>query len=40
MKLRSLNIAPRALVAFGFFALLVIGLGLFSLGQNRVIKES
>ena len=39
MKLRSLNIAPRALVAFGFFALLVIGLGLFSLGQNRVIKE-
>ncbi|KTT04476.1 methyl-accepting chemotaxis protein [Pseudomonas rhizoryzae] len=40
MKLRSLNIAPRALVAFGFFALLVIGLGLFSLGQNRVIKDS
>nr|WP_145008291.1 methyl-accepting chemotaxis protein [Pseudomonas psychrotolerans] len=40
MKLRSLNIAPRALVAFGFFALLVIGLGLFSLGQNRIIKES
>ncbi|WP_295514486.1 methyl-accepting chemotaxis protein [uncultured Pseudomonas sp.] len=39
MNLRSLNIAPRALVAFGFFALLVIGLGLFSLGQNRVIKE-
>jgi len=39
VKLRSLNIAPRALVAFGFFALLVIGLGLFSLGQNRVIKE-
>ena len=40
MNLRSLNIAPRALVAFGFFALLVIGLGLFSLGQNRVIKQS
>jgi len=40
VKLRSLNIAPRALVAFGFFALLVVGLGLFSLGQNRVIKES
>ncbi|MDR6676769.1 methyl-accepting chemotaxis protein [Pseudomonas psychrotolerans] len=40
MKLRSLNIAPRALVAFGFFALLVIGLGLFSLGQSRVIKDS
>ncbi|WP_295465667.1 methyl-accepting chemotaxis protein [uncultured Pseudomonas sp.] len=39
MNLRSLNIAPRALVAFGFFALLVIGLGLFSLGQNRAIKE-
>ncbi|KUM42634.1 chemotaxis protein [Pseudomonas sp. EpS/L25] len=39
MKLRSLNIAPRALVAFGFFALLVTGFGLFSLGQSRVIKE-
>ena len=39
MNLRSLNIAPRALVCFGFFALLVIAQGLFSLLQSTDLKR-
>jgi methyl-accepting chemotaxis protein len=40
MNLRSLNIAPRALVCFGFFALLVVAQGLFSLLQSTDLKRS
>jgi methyl-accepting chemotaxis protein len=39
MNLRSLNIAPRALVCFGFFALLVIAQGVFSLLQSTELKQ-
>ena len=39
MKLRSLNIAPRAFLSFGFLTLLVLGLGFFSLSQSRLIKD-
>ncbi|HEX8591694.1 MAG TPA: methyl-accepting chemotaxis protein [Pseudomonas sp.] len=40
MNLRNLNIAPRSLLCFGFFALLVTVFGLFSLGQSSNLKES
>ncbi|MFJ4144399.1 methyl-accepting chemotaxis protein [Pseudomonas sp. NPDC089734] len=40
MKLRNLNIAPRSLLCFGFFALLVTALGLFSLLQSSTLKEA
>ncbi|GFM85825.1 methyl-accepting chemotaxis protein [Pseudomonas cichorii] len=40
MTLRNLNIAPRSLLCFGFFALLVTALGLFSLLQSSDLKES
>ncbi|WPO99089.1 methyl-accepting chemotaxis protein [Pseudomonas sp. HR96] len=40
MNLRSLNIAPRSLLCFGFFALLVAALGVFSLLQSADLKAS
>ncbi len=40
MNLRNLNIAPRALLCFGFFAVLITALGLFSLQQAVGLKES
>ncbi len=40
MNLRHLNIAPRALLCFGFFAVLITALGLFSLLQFAELKSS
>jgi len=40
MNLRNLNIAPRSLLCFGFFAVLITALGLFSLAQSSGLKES
>lgn len=40
MFLRQLPIAQRSLVCFGFFAVLVVGFGLFSLGQVSAIRAS
>lgn len=40
MNLRNLNIAPRSLLCFGFFAVLITVLGLFSLAQSSGLKES
>ncbi len=40
MNLRNLNIAPRSLLCFGFFALLITALGLFSLLQFAELKSS
>lgn len=40
MNLRNLNIAPRSLLCFGFFAVLITALGLFSLQQANGLKES
>lgn len=40
MNLRNLNIAPRALLCFGFFAMLITAMGLFSLSQSAALKES
>lgn len=40
MNLRSLNIAPRALLCFGFFALLVTVQGVFSLWQSADLKQA
>ena len=40
MNLRRLNIAPRSLLCFGFFAALITALGLYSLVQASNIKEA
>ena len=40
MNLRSLNIAPRSLLCFGFFAVLVCALGVFSLLQVAALQAS
>lgn len=40
MFLRNLRIAQRAMLCFGFFAVLIIGFGLFSLEQVSVIRAS
>ena len=40
MNLRNLNIAPRSLLCFGFFALLITAFGLFSLQQSAGLKDS
>jgi methyl-accepting chemotaxis protein len=40
MNLRNLNIAPRSLLCFGFFAVLITALGFFSLLQSAGLKES
>jgi methyl-accepting chemotaxis protein len=39
MSLRNFNIAPRSLICFGFFALLITAVGLFSLLQTSNIKD-
>jgi len=40
MNLRSLNIAPRSLICFGFFALLISAVGLFSLLQSVKLRDA
>ncbi|BAP41327.1 histidine kinase, HAMP region: chemotaxis sensory transducer [Pseudomonas sp. StFLB209] len=40
MNLRNLNIAPRSLLCFGFFALLISAFGLFSLYEASQLKDS
>jgi methyl-accepting chemotaxis protein len=40
MFLRRMRIAQRSLLCFGFFAVLVMGFGLFSLGQVSAIRAS
>ena len=40
MNLRRLNIAPRSLLCFGFFALLITALGLYSLLQASNLKNA
>jgi methyl-accepting chemotaxis protein len=40
MTLRRLNIAPRSLICFGFFALLIAAVGLFSLLQSSKLKDA
>ncbi|MBD8708796.1 MCP four helix bundle domain-containing protein [Pseudomonas sp. CFBP 13711] len=40
MNLRRLNIAPRSLICFGFFAVLIAAVGLFSLMQSSRLKDA
>lgn len=40
MNLRNLNIAPRSLLCFGFFAVLITALGIYSLLQASNLKEA
>ena len=40
MKIRSMNIAPRAFLGFAFIALLVVALGVFSLNRMAVIRQA
>lgn len=40
MSLRSLNIAPRALLGFSLIGLLMLGLGVFSLVQMGQIRQA
>ncbi|MDH0747808.1 methyl-accepting chemotaxis protein [Pseudomonas sp. GD03842] len=40
MNFRRLNIAPRSLACFGFFALLISAVGLFSLMQAARLKDA
>lgn len=40
MILRKLNLAPRSALCFGFFCLLIIGLGLFSVRQASVLNDA
>lgn len=40
MSIRSMNIAPRAFLGFAFIAVLVIGLGFFSLNRMAVIRQA
>jgi len=40
MFLRKVRIAQRSLLCFGFFAVLILGFGLFSLGQVSAIRAS
>lgn len=40
MNLRRLNIAPRSLLCFGFFALLIMALGLYSLQQASNLQDA
>jgi methyl-accepting chemotaxis protein len=40
MSLRNLNIAPRAFLGFAFIALLVIGLGVFSVSRMSIIRQA
>jgi methyl-accepting chemotaxis protein len=40
MKLRNMNIAPRAFLGFAFIALLVVALGFFSLNRMAAIRKA
>ncbi|QAY85945.1 methyl-accepting chemotaxis protein [Pseudomonas arsenicoxydans] len=40
MSLRNLNIAPRAFLGFAFIAMLVIGLGVFSVSRMSIIRQA
>ncbi len=40
MILRKLNLAPRSAVSFGFFCLMIIGLGLVALNQASSLNEA
>lgn len=40
MILRKLNLAPRSALCFGFFCLLIVGLGLFSVRQASVLNDA
>jgi methyl-accepting chemotaxis protein len=40
MSIRNMNIAPRAFLGFAFIAVLVIGLGFFSLNRMAVIRQA
>jgi methyl-accepting chemotaxis protein len=40
MSIRSINIAPRAFLGFAFIAVLVVGLGFFSLNRLGVIRQA
>ncbi|NWD08762.1 methyl-accepting chemotaxis protein [Pseudomonas gingeri] len=40
MLLRKLNLAPRSVVCFGLFCLLIIGMGLFALRQAAALNDA
>ena len=40
MSIRNMNIAPRAFLGFAFIAVLVIGLGFFSLNRMAMIRQA
>jgi methyl-accepting chemotaxis protein len=40
MSIRSINFAPRAFLGFAFIAVLVVGLGFFSLNRLGVIRQA
>ncbi|NBB12704.1 HAMP domain-containing protein [Pseudomonas sp. SLFW] len=40
MSIRNMNIAPRAFLGFAFIAVLVVGLGFFSLNRMAVIRQA
>ena len=40
MSIRNMNIAPRAFLGFAFIAVLVIGLGFFSVNRMAVIRQA
>ncbi|EJM88554.1 methyl-accepting chemotaxis protein [Pseudomonas sp. GM60] len=40
MLLRKLNLAPRSVLCFGFFCLLIIGMGLFALRQASALNDA
>jgi methyl-accepting chemotaxis protein len=40
MLLRKLNLAPRSVLCFGFFCLLIIGMGLFALRQALALNDA
>lgn len=40
MSIRNMNIAPRAFLGFAFIAVLVIGLGFFSINRMALIREA
>ncbi|NWB86846.1 methyl-accepting chemotaxis protein [Pseudomonas gingeri] len=40
MLLRKLNLAPRSVVCFGLFCLLIIGMGLFALRQASALNDA
>ena len=40
MSIRSINVAPRAFLGFAFIALLLVGLGIFSVNRLGLIREA